>query len=61
MAAPRKYASYADFEKDEFLRVRTFYENLEDIMEEELFSHYDEPGFDDGEEKFKSPAMDLEL
>lgn len=39
----KKYSSYEDFEREEYLRVKTFYENLEDIMDEELFSDYDQP------------------
>lgn len=42
MSKPQKYASYADFEKDEYLRVKTFYEDLEDIMDDDAFSNYDE-------------------
>jgi|GEM_PF-6606585 len=42
MGKQHKYASYADFEKDEYLRVKTFYEDLEDIMDEDAFSSYDE-------------------
>ncbi len=38
MRSERKYSSYADFERDEYLRVMSFYENLEDIMDDEFFS-----------------------
>lgn len=35
-----KYKTFQEFEKDEYLRVMTFYEGLEDIMDNELFSDY---------------------
>jgi hypothetical protein len=53
----KKYASYEDFERDEYLRVKTFYENLEDIMDDELFSDYDQPLNSEG----KTPKMIEEL
>ncbi|RJO66775.1 MAG: hypothetical protein C4523_11505 [Myxococcales bacterium] len=46
----KRYASYEDFEREEYMRVKSFYENLEDIMDEELFSHCDDP-FDFDEKK----------
>ena len=42
MHKQKTYASYADFEKDEYMRVKSFYENLEDIMDEEMFQHLDD-------------------
>lgn len=43
MKKPRKYTTFEEFERDEYLRVKSFYENLEDLMEEDLFSHYEDP------------------
>ncbi len=43
MSKPKRYASFADFEREEYLRVKSFYKNLEDIMEEEFFAHCDDP------------------
>ena len=59
MSKPRKYASYADFEKDEYLRVKSFYEDLEDIMNDDAFSSYDEPG--QKEKKLRDPDRVEEL
>lgn len=42
MSNPRKYATYADFEKEEYLCVKSFYENLEDIADEGIFTAEDE-------------------
>ena len=60
MKSMKRCASYADFEKEEYLRVKSFYENLEDIMDEELFSHYEEP-FALKEAKKEDVIRDLEI
>lgn len=40
----KKYASYADFERDQYLRVMSFYENLEDIMDDNFFDTDNDKG-----------------
>ena len=38
MKAPKKYASYEEFEREEYLSVKSFYANLEDIADEGIFT-----------------------
>ncbi len=42
MVTVKKYETYEDFRKEEFKSLQTFYEDLEDIMEQDLFSHFEE-------------------
>lgn len=42
MTSNKIYRSFRDFERQEYLRVISFYENLEDIMDDEFFSKYEE-------------------
>ncbi len=42
MVTVKKYETYEDFRKEEFKSLQTFYEDLEDIMEQDLFSHFED-------------------
>lgn len=42
MAVPKKYASWAEFERVEFLRVKSFYQNLQEIIDEGFFANEDD-------------------
>ncbi len=50
----KKYSSYAEFEKEEYLRVKSFYENLEELMDDELYAHCADP-FDTKYDKDGAP------
>lgn len=61
MSNPRKYATYADFEKEEYLCVKSFYENLEDIADEGIFNPEDDEEGGERRHAGKSASYAAEL
>lgn len=57
-----KYASYEDFEREEYLSVRSFYSNLEEIADEGMFTaEEDEDDTFEREASARRYAVEMEL